>query len=317
MAQQLQPTKSIWVNGKFVPWNAAKIHVLTHTLHYGAGVFEGLRLYETPQGPAIFRLKDHTKRLFNSAKAIGMKIPFSEQQINEAIVETVKKNNLQSGYIRPIAFYGYGIMGLDPNNAKVDVAIACWPWGKYLPAAVKVKISPFIRIHPKSTDAAAKITGHYINSILATREAKLAGFDEALLLDYKGNIAEGPGENFFMVKRKTLYTPKLGDKISTKHSEHKLGYILPGITRASIIVIAKNAGYKVIEKDIKPREAIHADEAFLTGTAAEITPIRQINDTKIKIGLVTEDLKFRFEDIVHGKDKRYSRWLNYCQTTNN
>ena len=209
----------IWMDGKLVPWKDAKVHVLTHTLHYGLGVFEGIRFYETPKGPAVFRLKEHVDRLFDGAEKSFMKVPFSKEEISKAILETIKVNGTKAGYIRPIFFYGYGKMGLDPHGAPVNCSIAIWPWGSYLgDEAVKVKTSSFMRIHPKTTHAECKICGHYVNSIFASCEAKAEGYQEALLLDYEGNIAEGPGENFFIVKDGKILTPKLGN-------------ILQGITR--------------------------------------------------------------------------------------
>ena len=298
----MEETEFIWMDGALVKWKDAKIHVLTHTLHYGLGVFEGIRVYYTEQGPAIFKLKEHIERLFKSAEKIQMQIPFTQREIIEATKETVKVNNLHEGYIRPIAYYGYGKMGLGTDGAPVDFAIACWPWGSYLgEEPIKVKVSNFIRIHPKSTHADAKVTGHYVNSILAGMEAKRAGYDEALILDYQGNVVEGPGENFFIVKNRKIYTPPLGN-------------ILPGITRASVIEIAREEGYSVEERVLTLAEAKSADEAFFTGTAAEVTAIRQIDDSTIgngKIGSVTHDIREKFFEIVHGTNKKYERWISY------
>jgi branched-chain amino acid aminotransferase len=298
----MDETEFIWMDGELVPWKEAKIHVLTHTLHYGAGVFEGERFYETDKGPVIFRLKDHTDRLFRSAEAFEMKIPFTKEEINKATIETIKANKVNSGYIRPIAFFGYGKMGLNPEGADINVAIAVWPWGSYLgEAAIKVKIPDIIRIHPKTTDPDAKICGNYANSILASLEIKKAGYDEALLLDYKGLISEGPGENFFIVTDGKIYTPKLGT-------------ILPGITRKSIIQIAKDEGIELIEKDLTVEEAKNAQEVFFSGTAAEVTAIKQIDDTVIgdgEMGPITTKLKNIFMDVVHGKNNKYEHWLTY------
>jgi len=294
-------TKYIWFNGKFVKWEQAKVHVLIHALHYGSGVFEGMRCYKTQNGPAVFRLKDHIDRLFNSAKCLQMKIPFKKGEIQKAITDLIKINKIDECYIRPILFYGYGKMGLNPKGLRVDCAIAAWPWGKYLKEKVKVKISKFIRLHPKSVVSSAKVCGYYVNSIFATIEAKKFKFDEALLLDWRGFVAEGPGENIFIVKKKTLFTPTLKN-------------VLPGITRDSIIKIAKDEGYKVIEKDISLKELKECDEAFFTGTAAEITPIFQI-DRKIinhgKVGLITKLLQEKFYKIVHGEEKKYIKWLTF------
>ena len=215
-------TQQIWQNGKFVKWATATTHVLTHALHYGSGVFEGVRFYETDRGPAIFRLKEHVRRLFYSAKTLSMKIPYTQKQISEAIIQTVKVNKIKSGYIRPLCFFGYGKMGLNPTGAPVEIVIACWPWGSYLGGKpIKVQTSKFIRIHPKSLVHDAKVCGHYVNSILASIEMQRLRCDEALLLDYRGYIAEGPGENIFFAKKKVLFTPQLGT-------------ILNGITRDTI-----------------------------------------------------------------------------------
>jgi branched-chain amino acid aminotransferase len=297
----MEKTKYIWFNGKFVRWQQAKIHILTHALHYGSGVFEGIRCYKTKNGPAVFRLKEHIQRLFNSAKFLEMKIPFSKREIQKAIVELIKLNKIEECYIRPIVFYGYGKMGLNPKGANIDCAVILWPWGKYLKDKVKVKISQFIRLHPKSVISSAKVCGYYVNSIFATFDAERDKFDESILLDYRGFVAEGPGENIFIVKNKKLLTPKLGS-------------ILPGITRDSIIRIAKDLKIKVIEKDISVKELKNCDEAFFTGTAAEITPIYQIDEkiiNKGKIGEITKILQEKFYQIVHGEDKKYKNWLTY------
>ena len=297
----MEKVKFIWLDGKFVNWERANIHILSHCLHYGSGAFEGIRCYQTDNGPAVFRLKDHLKRLFSSAKVLKIKIPFSPSYLQQAIIALLKKNKVEEGYIRPIVFYGYGKMGLDPTGAKISTALAVWRWGKYLQDAVRAKISKYIRIHPQSVVVSAKICGYYINSILATFDAKDKGYDEAILLDYRGMVAEGPGENIFIVKNKRLYTPKL---IS----------ILPGITRDSVIKIAKDLGINFQEKDISVKELKNADEAFFTGTAAEITPIIQIDNKLInkgKIGEITNLLKERFNNIIRGRVPKYKNWLTY------
>jgi len=298
----LKTGKFIWMDGKFKKWNDAKIHVLTHSLHYGGAVYEGLRFYDTPDGPAIFRMEDHYKRLFYSASALEMNLPFTQAQLCEATVTLLQKDKLKSGYIRPIAYFGYGKMGLNPAGAPICVSIAAFPFGSYLGhEQVKVKTAKFIRIHPDSTIADAKITGHYSNSILASQEIRRAGFEEALFLDYKGNVAEGPGENIFIVKKGVLYTPPTGT-------------IIAGITRASIITLAFDLGYKVIEKTMKEKDVYSADEAFFTGTAAEITPIASLNNKKIAKGLVgpiTTELKANFMEAVQGKNPKYRKWLTY------
>ncbi len=298
----MDETEFIWMDGKLVPWKEAKVHVLTHTLHYGAGVFEGIRCYETGKGPAVFRLKEHIDRLYYSAGTLKMKIPYSKEEFIKAVKETIKVNKLKAGYIRPICFFGYGKMGLDPKGAPVNCSIAAWPWGKYLgEGAVKVKTSKYVRIHPKSTAADAKICGHYVNSIFASVEAKDAGYNEALLLDYKGDVSEGPGENLFIIKGGKLITPKLGT-------------ILKGITRASIMQLAKDQGISVEEKTVTLEDVYGADEAFFTGTAAEVTGIESLDDKKIgdkAPGPITTKLRDLFMDIVHGKNEKYKDWLDF------
>ncbi|MBI2139389.1 branched-chain amino acid transaminase [Candidatus Woesearchaeota archaeon] len=295
----METTDFIWMDGKLVRWEDAKIHVLTHALHYGSGVFEGIRFYETPKGAAIFRMQDHLARLFHSASTLELKTPFSADDIGKAVIETVRANKIKAGYIRPLIYYGYGKMGLVPGGS-VNVSIAVWPWGAYLGHdAVKVKVSSFVRVHPKSFHPSAKVCGCYVNSINASLEAKREGFDEALMLDYKGFVAEGPGENVFMAKHGKLFTPSLGS-------------ILPGITRDSIIQIAKDEGISVAEKNMTVEELKSADEVFFTGTAAEVTAVGQIDDGRIgngKIGPVTEKLKEIYLDVVHGRNKKYEGWL--------
>ena len=295
--------KKIWMNGELVDWKEAKIHVLTHTLHYGSGVFEGIRAYETDKGAAVFRLSEHVKRLFYSADALGMKISFSQEEIKQAILETIRVNEVKSCYIRPLVFCGYGIMGLNFEGSPIDVSIAVWPWGAYLGGqeAVRVKISKYIRIHPQSTIADAKICGHYVNSILATREAKAAGFDEALFLDFKGNVAEGPGENIFMIKNNKLFTPQQGS-------------ILPGITKSSVEEIACDLGIETEQKIMTVEEVKSADEAFFSGTAAEIQPIGSIDGTAIGsggAGKITTQIKNIYNKAIRGQDEKYLKWLSF------
>lgn len=295
-------TKKIWFNGKFIDWDKAKVHVLNPGLHYGGAVFEGIRAYKANKGPAVFRLDDHLKRLFSSAKFLEMKIPFSIKELKNAVIQTIKVNKIEECYIRPIAFFSYGKMSLNTKESQVDVVIALWPWEAYLgEKPVKVKISKYIRLHPQSCPMEAKISGYYVNSILATLEAQKLGFDEALLLDYQGYIAEGAGENIFMVKKGKIYTPSLGT-------------ILPGITRASVIEIAKDLGIPVIEKKIKPEEIKKADEAFFTGTAVEVAPIGKIDNALInngKIGEITKKIREIFYQIVRGENKKYLKWLTF------
>ena len=297
-------TKKIWVDGKFVDWEKAKIHILTHSLHYGGGVFEGIRAYKTERGPAVFRLKEHLKRLFFSSSVLGMKIPFSRKEIEKAIIDLIKINKVKQCYIRPLVIFGYGVMGLYPKKAPINVIISLWTWKKYLGKNLKVKVSKFIRIHPQSTVVEAKICGHYVNSILASIEAKKEGFDEALLLDYKGFVAEGPGENIFLVKNKKILTPKKGS-------------ILPGITRDTIITIAKQKlNLKVEEKEITLKELKNADELFFAGTAVEVSPIVQVDKTIIgggKEGEITKKIRELYQRIVSGKESRYLKWLEFIQ----
>lgn len=287
------------MDGKIVPWADAKIHVLTHSLHYGSAVFEGIRFYKTEDGPAIFRLNDHTARLLFSASVISMRIPFSEEEINSAIIETVKVNEIKTGYIRPLAFFGYGKMGLRPKDAPVNLSIAVWPWDTYLGSnPVKVKTSPYMRIHPKSTDMNAKISGNYVNSTFAGVDAISQGYEEALLLDFEGYVAEGPGENIFIVKNEILYTPPEGN-------------ILAGITRDSLMTIAKDFDYSVEEKRLKVEDIYDADEAFFSGTAAEVTPIASLDDHPLKnpFGPITEKLSDTYLSVVKGTNEKYKDWL--------
>jgi len=298
----MQTTEFIWQDGKLVPWADAKVHVLTHTLHYGGGAFEGIRFYKTDKGPAIFRLNAHVERLFYSASALKMAVPYTKEQVTEAIINVVRVNKLEEGYIRPLLFYGYGKMGVNPVGSPVEFTIACWPWGAYLPhESAKVKISRYIRIHPDSSIVDAKLCGHYLNGILASLELQGTDYDEALLLDAKGYISEGVGENFFIIKDNVIYTPHLGT-------------ILAGITRETIFKLAKRAGIKVVEADIKPAEAYAAGEAFFTGTAAEVTPIRSIDDKVLNggaIGPVSALIKSTYANVVRGKDPEFLDYLTY------
>lgn len=295
-------TEKIWMDGKIVNWDECKFHALSYSLHYGVSAFEGMRFYDTVNGVAIFRLKDHIKRLLNSAHLFGMKSKYSQKELEEATKKIVKESKLRSGYIRPIMLYGTTKLSVHAEDNEVNTVIAVLPWGKYLKQeSLKVMCSSYMRHHPKSLPMNAKIAGYYVNSVLAVREAKEHGFDEALTLDYEGNIAEGAAENFFMVKSGKLQTPPLGT-------------ILPGITRDSVIKIAGDHGIKVDEKKISYQEAVKADEVFLTGTAAEITPVKQIDKNLIgngKIGKVTEKLSKLFQGVVSGKDSRYGKWMDY------
>ena len=296
----------IWLDGEFVPWREAKTHVLTHTLHYGMGVFEGVRAYEAKNGTAIFRLQEHTERLFRSAHILRMKIPFDVDTINQATKDSVAKNNLKSAYIRPMCFYGSEGMGLRADNLKVHVMIAAWHWGSYLGAeglekGIRIQTSSFSRHHVNVTMCKAKANGNYMNSMLALQAALDDGYDEALLLDVDGYVAEGSGENIFIVRKGVIYTPDLTSA-------------LEGITRETIMQLADDFGYKVVEKRITRDEVYSADEAFFTGTAAEVTPIRELDGRKIGSGTrgpITEKLQSAYFDLVKGNHSQYSEWLSY------
>jgi branched-chain amino acid aminotransferase len=302
----LQETEKIWMDGKMVAWKDASVHVLTHTLHYGLGVFEGIRCYKTGKSPAIFRLRDHVDRLFGSAHIVQIKIPYSQEEICSAVSETVKVNRLQECYIRPIAFIGYGEMGLYVNKNPIQVAIAAWPWGTYLgdegiQHGIRAKISSVARHHVNISMTRAKVTAYYANSQIAKREVKEAGYDEAILLDTDGYVAEGPGENIFIVRDGILKTTPLTS-------------ILEGITRASVLDLAKEKKIPALEQRFTRDELYIADEAFFTGTAAEITPIREVDGRRIgsgKPGPITQELQKSFFDIVHGKDEKHNSWLTY------
>ncbi len=303
----IQKTEYIWMDGKLVKWDNARVHVLTHSLHYGVAPFEGIRAYASDNGKsAVFRLDQHVNRFFDSAHIMLMDYPYSRQEIKNAIVQTLQINKLKAGYIRPIAFYGYGDMGLYVENNPVQIAIAAWPWGAYLgddglKNGIRIKISSYVRYNVNAAMSKAKIGGSYVNSILAKKESKLAGYDETILLDDEGYVAEGSGENVFIVKNGVLKTPPLTS-------------ILSGITRDTIIQLAKESGIPVEEVRFTRDELYIADGAFLSGTAAEITPIREVDDRKIGTGKpekITQRLQKRFFDIVRGKDKRHKDWLFY------
>ena len=301
-------TEKIWMDGKFVDWDEANIHVMTHTLHYGLGVFEGIRCYSTPQGPAIFKLDEHVKRLFQSARIFLIDIPFSQDEIKRAIVDTVKKNKLKECYIRPLVYIGYGAMGLYPKGNPIRVAVAAWPWGAYLgeegiEKGIRVKVSSYTRNHVNANMARGKVCGYYVNSQIAKKEAISCGYDEALLLDTEGYVSEGSGENIFIVRNGALKTTPLTS-------------ILEGITRDSIMTIAKDNRIDVKEERFTRDEVYIADEAFFTGTAAEVTPIRELDGRKIgegKAGKITKKLQSVFFDIVKGKNKKYEKWLTYVK----
>ena len=303
----MKETGKIWMNGKLVPFKNAKVHVLTHALHYSTSIFEGIRCYDTPEGSAIFRLPEHVDRFFNSAKMYSMKMPYSNKKINDGIIKTVKANKLKQCYIRPLAYYGYGTMGLTPTNNKVDVSISCWEWkmgeskaGKY--SGAKCKISKWIRIDSKSQPMQAKSAANYSNAALARMEALNAGYDEAIMLNNKGYVAEGSAENIFVVKNGKITTPPLDADI------------LDGITRDSAIKLLKSKKNKVIEKNLKINDLLKADEIFMTGTAAEVKSVTRVNKTKIgngKIGEFTKELQELFMDTVMGENKKFRSWLKF------
>ena len=300
----IEKTDKIWMDGKLVDWDNATVHVLTHTLHYGLGVFEGIRCYETEKGPAIFRLEEHVERLFDSAHIFLMEIPFSREEISKAIIETVRANKVKECYVRPLVYIGYGAMGLYPKENPVRVSIAVWPWGAYLGEhglenGIKVKTSSFIRNHVNSNMSRGKVCGYYVNSQLAKKEAIACGYDEAMLLDTEGYVSEGSGENIFIVRNGALKTTPLTS-------------ILEGITRNSIMRIASDEKIGVVEERFSRDELYISDEAFFTGTAAEVTPIREADGRAIgsgRRGHITAKLQSIFFDVVKGRNKKYEAWL--------
>ena len=296
----------IWFDGEMVPWREAQVHVLTHTLHYGMGVFEGLRAYHAKQGTAIFRLKAHTDRLYRSAHILGMDIPFDKETLNAAHKAVIRENKLDSAYIRPMCFYGAEGMGLRADNLKVHTIVAAWDWGSYLgeegmEKGIRIRTSSFTRHHVNITMCKAKANGNYMNSMLALQEALRDGYDEALLLDVDGFVAEGSGENIFIVRDGVIYTPELTSA-------------LEGITRDTIFALAQENGLEIREKRITRDEVYVADEAFFTGSAAEVTPIRELDGRRIGSGTrgpVTEKLQSQYFDLVHGRLDQYGDWLDY------
>jgi branched-chain amino acid aminotransferase len=305
----VDPTDLIWMNGEFVAWEDAKVHVLTHGLHYGTGVFDSMRCYETEFGPAVFRNVEHIDRLLRSAELYYMPVPFTAEELRGAVLELVARNGLRSCYIRPIVNRGYGQMGLNPLEAPVDVTIACWEWGSYLGEAgmqhgVRAKVSSWRRISPESLIPHAKASGQYLNSVLAKIESLKAGYEEAILLDDMGSVCEGTGENLYVVRDGTISTP----------GQHNS--ILDGITRRSVIQIARDLGYTVVERDVARAELYLADEVFMSGTAAEVVPVREIDDHAIgtgEPGEVTRVLQKAFDDAIHGRTVRYREWLDVVQ----
>jgi branched-chain amino acid aminotransferase len=297
----------IWLDGRMIPWDEARVHVLTHTLHYGLGVFEGIRCYRTDDGrSAVFRLPEHVRRLFESAHINLMKIPYSREVATQAVLDALRENGLAEGYIRPLAFIGDGVMGLNPADNPVRLAVIAWAWGKYLgeegmEAGIRCRVSSFTRHHVNAKMQKGKTCGDYVNSILAKREALLDGYDEAILLDAAGLVAEASGENLFVVRDGEIKTPPLAN-------------VLEGITRASVIELARDKGMTVHEAPVTRDELYVADEIFLTGTAAEVTPVREIDHRQIgpgRRGPITKTLQDAFFDVVAGRDRKYERWLTY------
>jgi branched-chain amino acid aminotransferase len=305
----VQETERIWMNGELLDWADARIHVGSHGLHYGTGVFEGIRCYETAKGPAVFRLTDHLQRLHNSARLLHMDIPYSVEDLRTAHFELIGVNGLPACYLRPIAFFGYGELRVGAMGNPVDVAIISWPWGAYLgdeglKHGIRCKISSWKRIGPNVIPHAAKATGVYLNSVLATTEAVRAGYDEAIMLTDDGYIADGPGENVFVVKDGVISTPPLATSI------------LPGITRDTIIQMAQDLGYEVKEQNLIRSDLTLADEVFMTGTAAEVTPIREVDDIEIVApGPVTQEIQAAYLDTVRGRSERWAHWLEYATRT--
>jgi branched-chain amino acid aminotransferase len=297
----------IWMNGEFVAWEDANVHVLTHSLHYGTGVFEGIRAYETERGTAIFRHHDHLDRLRRSAQLYYMDLPYTLDELREATHELIARNGLKSCYIRPLVFRGYGPMGLDPLANPVEAVIAVWQWGAYLGEdgkshGVRAKVSSWRRISPDSLIPHAKACGQYLNSVLAKVESVKTGYDEAILLDHRGNVCEGTGENVFVIRDGVISTPP--------HSAS----ILDGINRKSVIEIARDLDYEVVERDIARAELTMADEIFLTGTAAELTPVREIDDHELgPPGEITREVQRVFDDALHGRSDRYAKWLDVVE----
>jgi branched-chain amino acid aminotransferase len=303
----MQETAKIWMNGEFVDWADAKVHVGVHGLHYGTGVFEGIRCYDTPKGPAVFRLADHMQRLIDSGRLLYMDIPYSVEELRTATHDLVRANGLAASYIRPISFYGYGQLGVSTQGNPVETVIMNWPWGAYLgedglTKGITTKVSSWTRIGPNVIPHAAKATGVYLNSMLATTEARRGGYDEAIMLTEQGTIADGPGENIFVVKGGRIFTPPLSTSI------------LPGITRSTVIDIAHDLGYVVEEASLIRTDLMLADEIWMTGTAAEVTPVRAVDDIEIGVGPVTQEIQKHYLDTVNGRNDRWSHWLDVVET---
>ena len=304
----MQATDKIWMNGELVDWDDAKIHVGAHGLHYGTGVFEGIRCYDTPKGPSVFRLGDHLERFENSAKLLYMKMPYAQDELRDVCMNLICVNGLPSCYLRPIAFYGYGELGVAAKANPVEVVIMSWPWGTYLgdeglTNGIRAKVSSWQRIGPNVIPHTAKATGVYLNSMLAVTEANNAGYDETIMLTHDGYVADGSGESIFVVLDGVLYTPDLSTSI------------LPGITRDTVIQIAQDLGYRVVEKSLIRSDLYLADEAFMCGTAAEVTPLREVDDVQLGVGAVTLELQAAYLDTVRGRSERWAQWLEYAERT--
>jgi len=302
---QFDEVKTVWMNGELVPWTKASIHVSSHALHYGSGVFEGIRCYETDRGPAVFRVEEHIDRLFASAQVYRIHIPYTKSEVGAAICQTIEANNFTSCYVRPIVFFGSGTLGLDPRKCPVEVSVLAWPWPAFLgdeamSAGVRITISPWRKFHSRMMPTTAKACGQYLNSILAVRDAAGRGFDEALLLDVDGGVAEGSGENLFLVRDGVLYTN--GEEQS----------ILLGITRDAVMTIARDLGLPVRTRALALEDLMSADEAFFTGTAAEVTPIREVDGVALgSPGWFTRSIQKTFMEATAGRLPRYRRWLHY------
>jgi len=299
----MRETETIWMNGEFINWADAKVHVGVHGLHYGSGVFEGIRCYETPDGPAVFRLREHLQRLENSAKLLYMELSYSVDELRTATHELIGRNGLPECYVRPFAFYGYGELGVHTKGNPVEVVIMSWPWANYLgdenaSTGIRAKVSSWKRVGPNTIPHAAKATGIYLNSMLAVHEAQRSGYDEAILLTDEGYIADGSGENVFLIKEGRIWTPPLSTSI------------LPGITRDSVIQIAQDLGYVVEEANFVRADLYLADEIFMTGTAAEVTPVRSVDDHDVGVGPITLALQQAYLDTVRGKSERWGHWLD-------
>jgi branched-chain amino acid aminotransferase len=303
----VEKSEWIWMNGEFVAWDDARVHVLSHGLHYGTGVFEGIRCYDTDRGPAVFRHREHLQRLHDSAELYYLPLEYTADELRDATHELIRRNGLESCYIRPLAFRGYGEMGLYAKNAPIDVSIAVWPWGAYLGDegkrhGVRAKVSSWRRISPAGLIPHAKASGQYLNSVLAKNDAAQSGYEEAILLDEAGNVSEGSGENIFVVRDGQLVTPG--------HTNS----ILDGISRKSVIQIAEDLGYTVVERDVARSELYLAEEAFLCGTAAELVPLREVDGHELgEPGEVTKVIQAKFEDALHGRAPEYAEWLDVVE----